>query len=967
MSQLDKTFPTNDCAICILSPKLVEVGRHNNIQIITNAELEKIEGEAGRFTVSIKKYPRYINETKCTGCGLCTIWCPIVTLNEFDENLRTRKSIFIKYPQAIPKIAIIDREICLGCRLCEQLCEANAIDFAQKEELKILNVGAIILANGSALYNPKKESSEYGYGQFLNVITSIEYERVLSASGPFSGHILRPFDGKIPKRIAWIQCVGSRSRKIGNSYCSSVCCMYAIKEAIITKEHEPHIDCDIFFMDMRVIGKGFEEFYVRAEREYGINFRQNKISLIEECPSTREVLISFEDRDTGEFREEKYDLVVLSIGYQPSKSNLEYCTNLGIEINEYNFCKASVFNPLETNIPGIYACGTFLAPKDIPETVAESSGAVADVATLLSSQRNKLTTLKKYPPQIPVEDQEPRIGVFVCHCGINIGGVIDVPEVVKNVRTLRNVAYAEGNIYTCSQDTQDKIKQVIHEHKLNRIVVASCTPRTHESLFQNTIREAGLNPYLFELVNIREHCSWVHMNDPQAATEKAKELVSMMVAKARFFEPVNEINIPINPSGLIIGGGIAGMTAALSLADQGYTVYLIEKDRELGGFVRKIHYMLENENPQEFLRDLIDEIKASEKITVLLDTEIQSVTGYMGNFKVLTKNGNGSREIETGIIIIATGGNEYKPNKYLYGKDARILTQNELEQKIINKEVKLSSVVMIQCIGSREDNRPYCSKLCCANAIKNAIKLKSLDPDTQVTILHKDIRVSGFKEQYYEKARAMGVNFIRFSDHQPPKLEIINSELHITITDSQLSNEWSLSPDLVVLSTAFIPTNNTDLAQMLKVPLDQNGFFMEAHIKLRPLDFATDGIFLCGSAQWPKFISESIVQAKGAAARAARILSKESILIPGTGARVNSELCIGCGSCQEVCPYNAIEMLYVNIKLEQGVICTYQAHIIEALCKSCGTCSVTCPTQAISIPHFTDQQILEMVKVLTKN
>ena len=965
MSQLDKTFPTNDCAICILSPKLVEAGRHNNIKILTLTEIERIEGEAGNFSVVLKKKPRYVNETKCTGCGLCALWCPVETVNKYDENLRIRKSIFIKYPQAIPKISSIDRNFCIGCRLCEHLCGAKAIDFTQTEEIITLEVGAIILANGAALYNLPALNA-YGYGRFSNVVTSIEYERILSASGPFAGHIIRHSDGKVPRRIAWIQCVGSRDRKIGNNYCSTVCCMYAIKEAIITKEHEPELECHIYFMDIRVTGKGFEEFYVRAQDEYSIKFINSRIFNLEEDPITKEVIIAFEDKITEQSVEAKYDLVVLSVGYQGAPSNIDLCKKLGVQLNKYNFCQTSIYNPLETNIPGIYACGTILGPKDIPETVAEASGAVSEVMAILASQRYKLTIPKKYPPELEIQDQNPRIGVFVCRCGINIGGVVNVPEVVKFTKTLENVEYAEENIYTCSQDTQDKIKQIISEKALNRVVVASCTPRTHENLFQNTIREAGLNPYLFELVNIREHCSWVHISEPLAATEKAKELVAMMVAKAKLFKPINEITIKIIQVGLVIGGGIAGMTAALSLAAQGYRVYLIEKEKELGGFARNIYYTLRDEKPQEYLIKLIDSITNSVKIAVLLEAKIESISGYMGNFVIKVTSENRINEIKAGTIIVATGGGEYKPAEYYYGKSEKVLTQNELEQRIMKNEIKEKNFVMIQCVGSRTNTRSYCSKLCCSNAIKNALKLKSVNPSIQIWILHKDIRTLGFNEDYYEKAREAHINFIRFNEKDPPKMEISGERIQISVNELQAQKQLLFEADLVILSAAFIPTDNRELSQMLKVPLDQNGFLVEAHIKLRPLDFATDGIFLCGSAQWPKFIEETIVQAKGAAARAAKILSRESILVPGTTAYVNDNLCIGCGSCYELCPYNAIIMQPIEKLFEKTSISMHQAYILEALCKGCGTCAPNCPVQAINIPHFTNTQISEMIRILTE-
>ncbi|MFX0019259.1 MAG: FAD-dependent oxidoreductase [Promethearchaeota archaeon] len=968
MSQLDKTFPTNDCAMCILSPKLVEVGRHPNIQIITQAEIEKVEGTVGNFNVMLKKYPRYINEDKCTGCGLCSSWCPIETLSEYDEGLRKRKSIYIKYPQAIPKLPSIDRTICLGCRLCEYICEARAIDFAQKEELIPLNVGSIIIAQGSTLYNPLS-LKQYGYGRFPNVITSSEFERILSASGPFIGHVLRPSDGKVPEKLAWIQCIGSRDRRIGNDYCSAVCCMYAIKEAIIAKEHESDIDCHIFFIDIRAYGKGFEEYYQRAQ-ELGIKFLRGKIALIDENPHTKNLIIAYENTETGKVLIENFDMVVLSIGLQPSNSIIDLSKKLGVNLNKYNFYYTNIFNPMETNKPGIFVCGTCSGPKDIPETVAEASGAAGKVSSLLSTERNTLTTIKEYPPEVPIENQEARIGVFICHCGINIGGIVNVPEVVEFTKTLPNVVYTEENLYTCSQDTQDKIKQIIKEHKLNRIVVASCTPRTHESLFHNTIREAGLNPYLFELTNIREQCSWVHMSKPEDATEKAKDLVAMNVSKAELLEPIYETSVEVTNSGLVIGGGIAGMNAALELANQDFDVYLIEKEKELGGFVRKIHYLLEGGDPQEYLGKLINQILNHDKIKIFTNATIEDIQGFVGNF-LITVNQNGEKkQLDSGVIIVATGGTEYIPMEYMYGKDERILTQQELEQKIVLNEVDAKTVVMIQCVGSRNEKRPNCNRICCSVALKNALKLKEKYPNINICILYRDVRTYGFKEDYYREAREKGVIFIRYDEKLEPEVNIINSKLMVTVNDSCLNEQIVIKPDLIVLSAAFLPTENKELSQMLKVPLEQNGFFLEAHVKLRPLDFATDGIFLCGTAQWPKFINETIAQAKGAAARAGTILSKDKMKIIGSTAEIEEEKCIGCGECRDTCIYDAIEVIetisefkaILDSVVPSVSLIRYKSRILPALCKGCGSCEGVCPVGAISLKHFTNQQLTAMVQ-----
>ncbi|MFX1394367.1 MAG: FAD-dependent oxidoreductase, partial [Promethearchaeota archaeon] len=809
----------------------------------------------------------------------------------------------------------------------------------------------------------------YGYGKFINVITSIQFERILNAAGPSKGEIIRLSDGKHPKKILWIHCIGSRNIRINRGYCSSVCCMYSIKQSIIAKEHDHSIDCTLLFIDIRTTGKGFEEYYSQAEKSE-IKFIKGRISVIKEDPESKNLITKYEDIETGVFKEEIFDLIVLSVGLTPSDYSIDLCKKLGINLNNYNFCDTGVFTPLKTNKPGIFVCGTFSGPKDIPETVAEASGAAGEVSALLSTKRNTLITMKEYPPEKIIENQDPRIGAFICHCGINISNIVDVPEVVKFVKKLPNVVYSEENLFTCSQDSQNKIKQIINEYDLNRVIVASCTPRTHEFLFQNTIREAGLNPYLFEFINIREQCSWVHMNEPKEATKKAKELLAMGIAKARLLEPINESNVDVTNAGLVIGGGIAGMTAALELANQGFDICLVEKEKDLGGFTKNIHYLLEGDNPQEFLKNLISQIKGHNKIRLFTNAEIMNIEGIVGNFLInVSVNGN-IEQLETGIIIVATGGIEYKPKEFLYGEHESILTQHELEQKIFNDDVKSKKIVMIQCVGSRNEHHPNCSKICCSTAIKNSLKLKEIDPNTNIIILHKDIRTYGFKEDYYRKAREKGVIFIRYNKKYEPKVSLKNKKLQINVYDTSLKEEIIINPDLIVLSAGLVPRENKELSQLLKVPLDQNGFFLEAHVKLRPLDFANDGIFLCGTAQWPKLITETISQAKGAAARAATILSKETIKISGVVIEIDEIKCIGCGSCRDICPYKAIDIIESEINY-RAVRDTYdpsvkitrkKSKVHPALCKGCGTCVGVCPVGAITLKYFTNQQLTAMIK-----
>ncbi|RLA92932.1 MAG: hypothetical protein DRG69_08045 [Deltaproteobacteria bacterium] len=624
MAQLDKTFPTNDCSMCILSPKLVECGRHPNIDLFTYSELLALEGEPGAFRARVLKHARYVREDLCTGCGTCQEKCPRKAPSEFDQGLGTRKAIYVPYPQAIPNVPVIDREICTyflkgKCRLCEKNCPTGAIDYEQQDEELELDVGAVILAVGYDVFDPTIKG-EYGYRKYSNVVTSLEFERMLSASGPFQGEVLRPSDGSHPRRIAWIQCVGSRNSQIGRAYCSSVCCMYAIKEAIIAKEHDGLIEPTIFYIDVRAFGKGFDLYYERARSEHGVRFVRSMVSQVVEDPETKGLLVHYVD-EAGRLRREEFDLVVLSVGLGPSRDALELARRLGVELDPYGFCSTSPSQPLSTSRPGVYVCGAFQGPKDIPEAVAQASGAAASAAAEVASARWQLVRREEYPPERDVSSEAPRIGVFVCHCGINIAGVVDVEAVRDYARTLPHVVHAEDNLFSCSQDAQERIKKVIREERLNRVVVASCSPRTHEPLFRQTLREAGLNPYLFEMANIRDQCSWVHMKEKERATEKAKDLVRMAVTAAALLQPLQRERLPVHKRALVIGGGLAGMTAALGFASAGFEVFLVEREAALGGNLRHLRYTLRGKDPQALLQELIEKVAAHPSIYVILNAE----------------------------------------------------------------------------------------------------------------------------------------------------------------------------------------------------------------------------------------------------------------------------------------------------------------------------------------------------------
>ncbi|MEW6716496.1 MAG: FAD-dependent oxidoreductase [Chloroflexota bacterium] len=911
--------------------------------------------------------------------------------------------------------------ICSECMSCVLVCGRNAINHNEASDTKELHVGAVILAPGYQVYNAHL-SEEFGLGRYPNVVTSLQYERLLSASGPTGGHVRRPSDGASPKRIAFLQCIGSRDQN--HDYCSSVCCMYAAKEAIMTVEHaraearsgngNADVSCHVFFMDTRSYSKGYEEYYRRAEQKYGVQYTRCRLSEVKEKPDIKNLLVRYVSPYEGEnaIVEEEYDLVVLSVGMEISEAVKKLGRQMGIELDDYGFCHTTWFDPLQTSRPGIYVAGPFREPKDIPETVTEASGAAANAAQLLAGARHTLAQRKEYPPERDTVGEEPRIGVFVCHCGTNIGGYLDVPSVAQYAHSLPGVVHAEDNLYTCSQDTIAHIIEQIKELNLNRVVVASCTPLTHEPLFQDAIRQGGLNPHLFEMANIRNQCSWVHANDWEGATEKSKALVRMAIARASQLTPLKTSEVAVNNTALVIGGGAAGMSAALTLAEQGFPVHIVEREDKIGGNLRKLHFLAPNRGrgnddkgrqaeirpealindeervtdstllaavknnalrfppdltPREYLAEMVGRVLTHPLIKVHLNTQIVETHGFKGNFTTTLKREERTFQVDHGVIIVATGGTEYKGSDYGYGKDPRILTQQEFEALLADPEkqvMDINSASMILCVGPGEK---FCSRVCCTTALKNALKLKELNPNADINIIFRDIRTYGFKEQVYTAARKAGVRFIHYEFDRKPKVVIPPSEekcepLLVNVWEPILNRNLTLKSDLVVLSMPVVPHKDAkDLATKLKVPIDMDGFFLEAHVKLRPVDFSTEGIFMAGMAHYPKFLDEAIAQAQAAASRAAIILSQKSMFTNARVAVVDPQKCVGCLTCVRICPYEVprVQSEFIGVGDIEGA-----AYIEAAICHGCGSCVSECPAKAIQLMHYTDAQTLAKVEAL---
>jgi heterodisulfide reductase subunit A2 len=953
MARLDKTFPTNDCSTCIFSPKLVQTAGHPNIEILTGSRLLDLEGGPGRFKARIEKQPRYINLEKCIACGQCAEKCPRQVPNEYNEGLGNRKAAFLPLPQAVPLKYAIDPDHCLyltqkKCRVCQKICPAQAVEFDQQPEILTLHAGAVVIATGFELAL-KAEQGLFGFGRYSNVVTSLQYERMLSATGPYEGHLKRPSDGKILAKVAWIQCVMSRDVSLNRPFCSSVCCLHAAKQAVMTRSHLPETETIIYFMDVRAQGKGFDEYINRARSEFGVQYRRSLISQVSWNPENDNLIIETFDHVENRKKEEEFDLVVLSSGFQPTKSFSDLAGRLGISVSTNGFLITTFDDPVKTSRPGILVCGGIETPKDIPETVIQAGAAAAEASILLADARHEETVQEETFPEKPLEEV-PRVGVLICHCGTNIAGVVNIPQILDQVKQMPMVAASTDFLFSCSTETQPRIHDLIREHHLNRLVVAACSPKTHEPLFQNTIRQAGLNPYLLEMANIRNQCSWVHRNEPKKATHKSIEMIRAAVNRAVRLEPLNENVYPVFERGLIIGGGLTGMTAALTLADQGFPVTLVEKESRLGGMAHLLTETLEGDSPARFIRFLQERILNHPLIDTYLEARLISHSGQVGDFQGVIEHSKSREPVRYGAVVVASGGRPYQPEEYLYGQDKRVCTQIEFSRRLSEDPAfaeGLKRVVMIQCVGSRNATFPSCSRVCCAAAVKNSLRIKELNPGAQVIVLYRDLRTFGFMELYYLKARKAGVLFFRFIPEESPEAFLQEERLMVDFTDRSTGQDFRVEPDVLVLSSGIRPSEGSrEIERLLKLPRTQEGFFLEAHVKLRPMDFSNPGIFLAGLAHSPRFIKESVIMAKGAAQQAAKILSRKEWSTSAAVAVVDPNRCAACLVCVRVCPFGAP---FINTE--------HVSEIPPSACRGCGICVGECPAKAITLGHYRDEQI----------
>ncbi len=958
LSQVESWFPDNQCELCKLLPVfnrdecsqfcLRRDLAHPDIEIMTNTIVEKVTGEAGNFEITLNMKSRLVKEDRCTACGLCAEVCPVEIKDEFDEGLIKRKAIYIKNPQAIPNIYTIDREHCTRCGKCVEICPTNAIDLDLPDTPQQLNVGAIIVSTGSGEFNAIT-MGQYGYGRYSNVLTNIQLERLLNSIGPTKGQLLRPSDSKSPQKIAILQCVGSRD--MDRNYCSEVCCMYALKEAIFIKEKNPEAEVTIFYMDIRAFGKGYYRYYLKA-RDLGVNFTRCRVSRIRENPQSKNLFLLASTEDGNNISGE-FDLVVLSVGQCPSPYTAELSQALGINTNKWGFIETQDFCQVKTAREGIYVCGSAAAPADISETVIQASAAACEASILLSPVRNQLVDKKIGSKESAPDDDDTRIAIFICRCGEEIASVVDIEQVAASARSLPDVVYVEDIPYLCLPETLDKIKQTIAKSGANRVIFAACAPYHYQRLFNGVMQEIGFDSSLWQLTNLREQIAWVHKDNQLLATEKAQSILAMAVERLRGQEMLTVASASVNHQGLVIGGGISGLVATLCLAEQGFDIHLVEKSADLGGHARDMHYSLGNEDPQVFLSSILEKVEGNPRIHVHLESEIVGMSGHAGNFQTRVRTGEEVISIEHGALIIATGAEDCQPIEYLHGQDNRIITQKELHKRLAEDTLeKPSMVVMIQCVGSRDSDRPYCSRACCSEAIANALKIKEQSPKTDVFILNRDIMTYGFKEEYYTKAREAGVLFIRYELDDKPEVSVEDKAILVQVNDPALPGRLEIEADLLVLSTGIIPGENKKLAELLSLELTEDGFFKEIDTKFRPVDSVIDGVFVCGLANAPRCLDEEVTQAEAAAQRAINVLSKERLESGRIVSEVNVRKCSGCGLCVTVCPYKARWL-----DEEEKV-----AVVEEALCQGCGTCVALCPNGAAKLRGLKEKQVFSMIE-----
>lgn len=960
---LDRQFPTNSCGVCFMSPKppalcpIYESDFHENIEVITNSDITGLSGEAGNFEVTYTARPRFVDIEKCTLCDRCTEVCPVEVDSKFSEGLEKRKAIYMPFAQAIPRSYVIDEKTCTKCGECVKVCTPEAINLEEKPEDKKLKVGAIVMGFGFEPFAAKLKG-EFGLGRYKNVLSSIQYERMLSFSGPSCGSPQRLSDGNGVKKIAFIQCVGSRDIACGREYCSSICCMYATKQAMVSKDRAKDLDAAVFYMDVRTMGKDYERYYEKAKNEYGVRYIRSAISSIRELKRTNNLLVAY-GTESGELKEEEFDTVVLSVGFTPPEDIKRIATSLGVDLNEYSFCATNEFNPTSTSVPGIYVGGALREPKDIPETVVDACSAADDVSNLLDKLEEKDTGDSAEKRALP-EIEELITGIFLCDTKGMLQQRLNMDTIIDSLKQDPNIACVEKVDITSLKKGMDTVKKIIIEKQLNRVIIAGYRSMSLSRKLRKGFSEAESENLYIDYSNIGEQCADVHRDDPAAATKKAMGLISASIRKVKRGYPVRVGKKKLQPGVLVVGGGIAGMTSSLSLAQQGMKVTLIEKENELGGLGRTAHFTLKGSDIQSLVKSLVSKVESHEDIEVFKEAGLKSLTGTWGNFTSRISIGEEEKEILHGAVIFATGGREASVEEYLYGENRNVVTQRQFEGLIAESDDRVKNaknIMMIQCVGSRDEDRPYCSRVCCNHAVKNSLKLKEINPEVDIHVLNRDIRTYGFYEKKYLEARGKGVVFVRYEVTDKPKVSEKDGKVAVNFFDAIVNEQKTVDADLLVLSVGIEPNDNRELAEIADVELNADGFFAEANPKSAPLDSVDRGKYFCGLCHSPNHIEDALCQGKAAAARASALLWSGVESLSESQAFVNERRCSGCGICVTVCPYDA------RIIDES----TNKAVVLEELCRGCGTCTIACPNGASQQFDFERVTMLEMLNEILES
>jgi heterodisulfide reductase subunit A len=998
MPLLDKTFPTDSCGLCFMSPRpaaycpFVECERSERIVVMPSTELVGLAGEAGRFTARLLMRARGVDGERCTGCGRCAEVCPVTVPNELGGGIEGRKAIYRPFPQAVPDGYLIDWSACTRCGECVDACPAGAVQLGQTDGERAIEVGAVILATGFRQIDGALKT-EYGFGLYPNVLTGDQLERMLSRGGPTGGLVLRPSDGALPRRVAFLQCVGSRDPSCDHGYCSSVCCMYAAKQAGLLRERAPGASVVVFQMDRRSFGKGYDRYVDGLERVGGLEYRRGAVSTVKQVPGSRDLLVSFVD-DDGVQREEEFSLVVLSVGVEPSDGVRQLAGRLGLPLNRHGFLATDELTMVETHAAGVFVAGGAREPMDLADAVAEGAAAAASAMRWLGggadrsdshpdplseaevTEESPLPEGGREDPSLvaqsssPWRNGAPRVAVLLCDCGGEIGGRIDLRALGHRLEGCPGVVRAVVVDGLCKAPAGALFRQKIDG--ANRVVVAACARRKMEERLDRLAKEAGLAPGLVELVNLREQCSWVHQDGGPSVEGKAETLVAMGVASALRSDPMPARKEPLAPTALVVGGGAAGLAAAAILAERGIEVWLAEREPKLGGAIRSSSKSkqsrqvvsggaappgagtLEVAARDEPLGTLIRRVEGSGRVHLLTGTEVVRSEGHLGTFRSTLVAGNEVATLEHSIVLLATGVEEVRPEGYLLGSHRGVMTLSQMEQRLSSEEGwarRNRRIAMILCAGSLEEGRNYCSRTCCSQALEAALRVKELNPEAELCLLHREMRSYGFAEMLYEQARRAGILFIRYEVGAKPQITPSGDSLRVVVLEPHLGQPVVMEVDVVALAVGVQPRPNDRLAESLGVARDENGFFVEANVKVRATETRRPGVFLAGGCQAPRSLAETVVHAEAAAARAAALLGPAELKIPETAVTVNERICSGCGLCVDACPYGA------RVLDEERNVST----LVEVLCQGCGACAAVCPDGATQQRGFSGSQMVAVL------